>query len=638
MRLVCMVSGFLDMLARWLALHRSLEDRGRETVELLAYGRSRSVRRYATMTSSSREEYASVVRELEEVSAALSDERGATDAEWEACLPQVTRLLLDFGPRSSVPTSVRRRTLMAYDPRSREYFSYSTTIIDSEGSAAEGGQAARSSRPEDELTLRLTSKLREALVARCGRSSQLGLQACWLLQDALPQQNGEWGLGIARDCWRATAGASEDARESAALVASLVRISEALAKVDRSKRRDKARLRPLLEAMNSWLAPRAAGRRGVRVPLCPLAAERQIRVLRLDVDSCEVMPSRARAPTLLYCEALQLAEEDPVFKRAAEQHPALNVGSGAACDVVAAASSREAQRLVSRVYAPAVWEEREAILRRSSPYARWPGWRLASFLVKADDELAREQLAMQFVRLARDILAAARVDAWLRPYAVVCAGKRAGLVETLADAKSVTHVKRALRDAAGVTDLATYFDLVYGETGTPTRTLASLNFAKSLAAYSLVCYALDLKDRHNGNILLDRDGHLIHIDFGYMLGLSPGNIGFETAPFKLTMDYVNVMGGFDSPAFDAFLRALAAGAAAFAEHLHHLQTLLVLFFGDTPKVHDLAHALFLRFAHLRNQDHPTALAFASRLVHLALSNDRTKQYDWYQWKTNGIIM
>ena len=41
---------------------------------------------------------------------------------------------------------------------------------------------------------------------------------------------------------------------------------------------------------------------------------------------------------------------------------------------------------------------------------------------------------------------------------------------------------------------------------TPTRKEASLNFAKSLAGSSLLCYALDVKDRHNGNILLDRAG------------------------------------------------------------------------------------------------------------------------------------
>ena len=70
------------------------------------------------------------------------------------------------------------------------------------------------------------------------------------------------------------------------------------------------------------------------------------------------------------------------------------------------------------------------------------------------------------------------------------------------------------------------------------------NFADSLAAYSLVCYILQIKDRHNANMIIDKDGHLVHIDFGFMLTDAPGKgIRFETSPFKLTAEFVRILGG-----------------------------------------------------------------------------------------------
>src|ERR1700691_2167087 len=88
--------------------------------------------------------------------------------------------------------------------------------------------------------------------------------------------------------------------------------------------------------------------------------------------------------------------------------------------------------------------------------------------------------------------------------------------------------------------------------------------------YSVVTYLLQIKDRHNGNILLDREGHLIHIDFGFMLSNSPGNIGFEAAPFKLSPEYIEVLGGVDAEPFMVFKQLFREGFEAARKHCDRL--------------------------------------------------------------------
>ena len=60
-------------------------------------------------------------------------------------------------------------------------------------------------------------------------------------------------------------------------------------------------------------------------------------------------------------------------------------------------------------------------------------------------------------------------------------------------------------------------------------------------------YFLQIKDRHNDNILLHRDGRLIHIDFGFFLSNAPGR-GIEVEkklPFKLTSAYMDIIGEYN---------------------------------------------------------------------------------------------
>ena len=62
------------------------------------------------------------------------------------------------------------------------------------------------------------------------------------------------------------------------------------------------------------------------------------------------------------------------------------------------------------------------------------------------------------------------------------------------------------------------------------------------AGSAVASYLLQSKDRHNGNILIDSEGRIVHIDFGFILEISPGgNLGFESAAFKMSHEMVRFL-------------------------------------------------------------------------------------------------
>ena len=102
-------------------------------------------------------------------------------------------------------------------------------------------------------------------------------------------------------------------------------------------------------------------------------------------------------------------------------------------------------------------------------------------------------------------------------------------------------------------------------------------FCRSVAAWAVACYLLQIKDRHNGNIMLHAMGHVVHIDFGFLLSCSPGgNMNFEAAPFKLTSEYVDLMGGTRSATFARFRELVIKGFLAARKHADKLLVLVEL--------------------------------------------------------------
>ena len=63
---------------------------------------------------------------------------------------------------------------------------------------------------------------------------------------------------------------------------------------------------------------------------------------------------------------------------------------------------------------------------------------------------------------------------------------------------------------------------------------------------------------------------MVHVDFGFMFTNSPGNLNFETTTFKLTKEYIDVLGGQSSKAFLKFQTLMVKGFMALREHAEEI--------------------------------------------------------------------
>eukprot|EP00937_MAST-01D_sp_MAST-1D-sp2_P000237 g237.t1 len=185
-------------------------------------------------------------------------------------------------------------------------------------------------------------------------------------------------------------------------------------------------------------------------------------------------------------------------------------------------------------------------------------------IFKVYDDCRQDILCIQIIQLFSDAFQSAGLPLYLKPYRVIANRTGddmaiGGIIEVVPQCRSRDQLGKA-----GSRDLFRYFQTEYGSPSSRKFQQAQYNFAVSMAAYAIVCYIMWIKDRHNGNLLVDNLGHVVHIDFGFLLGISPGgNLGFETAAFKLTKEMVDILGGStEAKPFKFFMELCVKGYLA----------------------------------------------------------------------------
>eukprot|EP00041_Stephanoeca_diplocostata_P016583 m.327453 g.327453 ORF g.327453 m.327453 type:complete len:947 (+) comp20413_c0_seq1:480-3320(+) len=283
------------------------------------------------------------------------------------------------------------------------------------------------------------------------------------------------------------------------------------------------------------------------------------------------------------------------------------------------------------------WCDKLERIRRSSPYGHLPNWHLVPTIVKSGDDLRQELLGSQLMSAFQGAWEAEKLKLWIRPLQILVTSGDGGLIEVVGSAVSVHQIKMNYKT------LLEYFKTEFGAPTSEAFLVAQRNFAESLAGYCLFCYFVQVKDRHNSNILLDGEGHILHIDLGFMLSASNspgGGMNFENAPFKLTNDHIEVLGGWESDMLKYFRILVLQGFIAARKHIKSLMSVIEVMLpgSQLPCMKDGDRVL--SDFHDRFQVGLTEEkldTYVDQLVTTSLDSLRTALYDQFQYYSNGIL-
>jgi len=247
-------------------------------------------------------------------------------------------------------------------------------------------------------------------------------------------------------------------------------------------------------------------------------------------------------------------------------------------------------------------------------------------------------LALQVIDLFKRIFQSVGLDLYLFPYKVIATKPGCGIIELVPNTMSRDQLGKKVDGS-----LYDYFLAKYGPKNSSGFQTARRNFIQSMSAYAVVSYILQIKDRHNGNILVDEEGHIVHIDFGFIFDISPGgDTKFENSPFKLSQEMIDIMGG--TPNAEQFVWFMEQGVRAFLATRQHMDAIITIVelmldtqlpcFKDTTLTN-----LRSRFCPERSET--DAAKFMSKVMTEAFStfiSFRTYFYDVFQYLQNGIDM
>lgn len=241
------------------------------------------------------------------------------------------------------------------------------------------------------------------------------------------------------------------------------------------------------------------------------------------------------------------------------------------------------------------------VFKNAAPFATEP----VMTMFKVGDDLRQDQLILQIMKVMDHLWKSEHLDFRMRLYGVLSTGLNQGFIEVVPNAVTESDLQ---------VDKGTFNKQIFIQflrENNPTDNgfeAARRNFLMSSCGYAVSTCVLGVADRHPGNIMIQKDGHFFHIDYGHFLGNFKTKYGIqcEDAPFHFINAHVALLDGLNSIYFKTFLDESGKAMNVLRKNARLLITILMLMLGtgipELTKAEDIQYFKKMLFLKLNDKE------------------------------------
>ena len=253
-------------------------------------------------------------------------------------------------------------------------------------------------------------------------------------------------------------------------------------------------------------------------------------------------------------------------------------------------------------------------------------------MFKVGDDLRQDQLTLQIMKVMEHLWRQNQLDLRMNCYGVLPTGFNQGFIEVVPNSITEQVLQQEEGRWTGVFKPNIMNDFLAKNNSTAvTLNIAKENFLLSSAGYAVSSCVIGLADRHPGNIMVQRDGHFFHIDFGHFLGNFKKKLGYqrEDAPFHFSPACAEALGGVGSEQYKRFEDTSANAYNILRRNANLLMSMMLLMLGTgIPELQKPEDIIYMKNMLNLGVSEEEAATIFKKYIQMSLDSTKTTVNNW----------